>query len=70
MSIGTAPLSYVCVMLAALIMMPLLAFSAGAPDAAASRKFAALSDEFIKESLVLAPTTASSAGYHTYVDPC
>lgn len=72
MSIGTAPLSCACAMLAALIVMPLLAFSAGAPgaaDAAASRKFAAMNDEFIKQSLVLAPTTASSAGYHTYVDP-
>ncbi len=67
-------MSFVCATLGALIVAPLPAFSSGAPraggaDAAASRKFAAMSDEFIKESLVLAPTTASSAGYHTYVDP-
>ena len=72
MSIGTTSLSFVWATLGALIMAPLLAVSAGAPgapDAAASRKFAAMSDEFMKESLVLAPTTASMAGYHTYVDP-
>jgi uncharacterized protein (DUF885 family) len=69
MSIGAAPLSFVCATLGALLVMPLLAFSPDAPDAARSRKFAEMSDEFMKESLVLAPTTASSAGYHTYVDP-
>ena len=73
MSIGTASLSFVCASLGALIVAPLLAFSSpprpAGPDAATSRKFASMSDEFIKESLVLAPATASSAGYHTYVDP-
>jgi len=72
MSIGTAPVSFVCATLGALIVAPLLALSSGAPgapDAAASRKFAAMTAEFMKESLVLAPATASSAGYHTYVDP-
>ncbi|MFZ1204076.1 MAG: DUF885 domain-containing protein [Candidatus Acidiferrales bacterium] len=74
MSIGTASLSFVCATLSALIIAPLLAFSSGAdaPGArvdANSAKFAAMSDEFMKDSLVLAPTTASSAGYHTYVDP-
>ena len=37
--------------------------------AAASKKFADLSDQFIKESLVLSPVSASSAGYHKYTDP-
>ena len=70
MSIGTAPLSFACATLGALIMAPLLGFSSGAPDAAAtSRKFAEMTDEFMKDSLVLSPATASSAGYHTYVDP-
>ena len=75
MSIGTTSLSFLCATLAALIGAPLLALSVGgrgaprAADAATSRKFAELSDEFIKQSLVLAPTTASTAGYHTYVDP-
>jgi uncharacterized protein (DUF885 family) len=74
MSIGTASLSFVCATLSALLIAPLLAFSSGADTpgaraAATSQKFAAMSDEFMKASLVLAPTTASSAGYHTYVDP-
>ena len=75
MSIGSASLSFVCATLAALLMAPLLASSAGergspaAPDAARSRKFAELSDEFVKASLVLSPSTASTAGYHAYVDP-
>ena len=36
--------------------------------AAASKKFAALSDQFMKDSLALAPTSASAAGYHTHLD--
>jgi uncharacterized protein (DUF885 family) len=72
MSIGTASAPFVCATLGVLFVAPLLALSAGGPgasDAAASRKFAQMSDEFIKQSLVLSPTTASTAGYHTYVDP-
>jgi uncharacterized protein (DUF885 family) len=38
-------------------------------QSAASQKFAALSDQFMKESLVLSPTGASAAGYHIHVDP-
>ena len=72
MSIGTASAPFVCATLGVLFVAPLLALSAGGPgasDAAASRKFAQMSDEFIKQSLVLSPTTASTAGYHAYVDP-
>jgi uncharacterized protein (DUF885 family) len=36
--------------------------------AAASRKFAALSDQFMKDSLALSPSSASAAGYHTHRD--
>ena len=36
--------------------------------AAASKTFAALSDQFMKDSLALAPTSASAAGYHTHLD--
>ena len=39
------------------------------PAASASQKFAQLSDEFLKDSLVLSPTSASAAGYHTHLDP-
>jgi uncharacterized protein (DUF885 family) len=36
---------------------------------APSEKFAHLSDEFMKTSLALEPVSASSAGYHKYLDP-
>ncbi len=35
----------------------------------AAEKFAVLSDHFMKESLVLSPTSASAAGYHVHHDP-
>jgi uncharacterized protein (DUF885 family) len=34
----------------------------------ATRKFAELSDRFMKDSLALSPTSASQAGYHKHVD--
>jgi uncharacterized protein (DUF885 family) len=37
--------------------------------ASASGKFAELSDQFMKDSLALSPSSASAAGYHTHVDP-
>ena len=36
---------------------------------AAAQKFAALSDQFMKESLALSPSSASAAGYHIHRDP-
>src|SRR5271163_4722292 len=41
---------------------------AGASHSAASKKFAALSDQFMKDSLALSPSNASAAGYHTHLD--
>jgi len=73
MSFGTA--TFVCAALGALILMPLLPSrpretnsTASASADSPSAKFAALSDEFMKESLALSPTTASSAGYHKHTD--
>jgi uncharacterized protein (DUF885 family) len=40
-----------------------------APEDSGSPKFAALSDQFMKDSLALSPTSASQAGYHVYLDP-
>ena len=34
-----------------------------------AQKFAELSDQFMKDSLALSPTSASAAGYHKHVDP-
>jgi uncharacterized protein (DUF885 family) len=39
-----------------------------ASHASASQKFAALSDQFMKDSLALSPTNASAAGYHRHLD--
>jgi uncharacterized protein (DUF885 family) len=36
--------------------------------AAASKKFAVLSDQFMQDSLALSPSSASAAGYHTHLD--
>src|ERR1700683_4851654 len=37
--------------------------------AAAAQKFAALSDQFMKDSLSWSPVSASAAGYHSHMDP-
>ncbi|HKV05383.1 MAG TPA: DUF885 domain-containing protein [Candidatus Acidoferrales bacterium] len=65
-----------CVFCAVLSLMVLLPSSsrpanpsARADVAAGSQKFAALSDQFMKESLVVSPTNASNAGYHIHIDP-
>src|ERR1700679_364365 len=42
--------------------------SGAGKDRVDSPKFARLSDEFVKESLVLSPSAASGAGYHYSVD--
>jgi len=39
-----------------------------ATRAAASKKLAVLSDQFMKDSLALSPSSASAAGYHTHLD--
>ena len=39
-----------------------------ASDDSAARKFAELSDQFMKDSLALSPSNASQAGYHKHVD--
>ena len=36
--------------------------------ALAAKKFAALSDQFMKDSLALSPSSASAAGYHSHLD--
>ncbi len=45
-----------------------LSAMAAAHNVAAANKFASLSDQFMKESLVLNPTSASQAGYHKHAD--
>src|SRR6202161_1447638 len=43
--------------------------SAKSSQAPAAQKFAELSDQFMKDSLALSPSSASQAGYHKHVDP-
>jgi uncharacterized protein (DUF885 family) len=71
MSLGTT--SILCLSLSALMMALLPNIqdtnqSARSPEPVTSQKFAELSDQFMKESLALSPTTASSVGYHKHVD--
>jgi uncharacterized protein (DUF885 family) len=40
-----------------------------AARAAAAKKFAVLSDQFMKDSLSWSPVSASAAGYHSHMDP-
>jgi uncharacterized protein (DUF885 family) len=40
-----------------------------ASRAALAQKFAALSDQFMKDSLAWSPVSASAAGYHSHMDP-
>lgn len=42
--------------------------SAKSSETPAAQKFAELSDQFMKESLALSPTTASGVGYHKHID--
>src|SRR5271170_7041444 len=43
--------------------------SSNAARAAAAKKFAVLSDQFMKDSLSWSPVSASAAGYHSHMDP-
>ncbi len=60
-----------CVVLFTIMLSPLsFAQQASAvnPNSASSAKFAELSDQFMKDSLALSPTNASTAGYHNHMD--
>jgi len=60
-------ISTFCAVLSLMILLP--AGSAGAQEAPGSKRFAELSDRFMKDSLALSPTSASGAGYHIHLDP-
>jgi len=52
------------------VALPLMAqTSRHSSGDSAAQKFAQLSDQFMKESLALSPTSASAAGYHRHLDP-
>jgi uncharacterized protein (DUF885 family) len=71
MTLGTT--SILCVSLSALMMTVLPNIqgtnqTARSAEPVTSQKFAELSDQFMKESLALSPTAASSVGYHKHSD--
>src|ERR1700741_3456527 len=71
MTLGTT--SILCVSLSALMMTVLPNIqgtnqTARSAEPVTSQKFAELSDQFMKESLALSPTVASSVGYHKHID--
>lgn len=71
MTLGTA--SILCAALGIVMMTPPAdaqetGRSAKSSETLIAQKFAELSDQFMKESLALSPTTASSVGYHKHID--
>ena len=70
LSLGSAVFVFVacCGVIAVLALASSPHPSAKDSDAQLSRKFAELSDRFMKESLALSPSNASAAGYHTHLD--
>jgi uncharacterized protein (DUF885 family) len=68
-----SPNAYIfCAVLSFMVLLPSSSEPASPPArtavASGSQKFAALSDQFMKDSLVLSPTSASGAGYHVHID--
>ena len=65
--------SVFCAVLSLMVLLPSgsepASTSLKASADSGSRKFAELSDRFVKNSLALSPTSASQAGYHVHVDP-
>jgi uncharacterized protein (DUF885 family) len=71
MSLGIASILCVCLRVLLIILPASIQDpnrTAGRLEPMTSEKFAELSDQFIKESLALSPTTASSVGYHKHID--
>ena len=69
----TPNISIFCAMISLMMLLP---SGTGPADrstdsqaASSSRKFAEMSDRFMKDSLALSPMGASAAGYHVHVDP-
>jgi len=65
----TIALATVAICIAALARAYSLAPEKDMAADTAARKFAQLSDQFVKDSLALQPVSASYAGYHQHVDP-
>jgi uncharacterized protein (DUF885 family) len=62
-------ISIFCAVLSLMVLLPSGSRSADSRASAGSKKFAALSERFMKDSLALSPTSASQAGYHVHLDP-
>ncbi len=67
---SAASISVFCAVISLIVITPSGPSSAAESQSMSnSRKFAELSDRFIKDSLALSPMSASQAGYHVHVDP-
>jgi hypothetical protein len=62
-------ISIFCAVISLMVLLPSGTGSADSQSSAGSKKFAALSEQFMKDGLALSPTSASQAGYHTHIDP-
>ena len=62
-------ISIFCAVISLMALLPAGTRSADSQASVGSKKFAALSEQFMKDGLALSPSSASQAGYHVHVDP-
>jgi uncharacterized protein (DUF885 family) len=62
-------ISIFCAVISLMVLLPSGTRSADSQASPGSKKFAALSEEFMKDGLALSPSSASQAGYHVHIDP-
>jgi uncharacterized protein (DUF885 family) len=62
-------ISIFCAVISLMALLPSRTSPADSQSSAGSKKFAALSEQFMKDGLALSPMSASQAGYHIHVDP-
>src|ERR1700733_9047580 len=63
-------ISIFCAVISLMVLLPPSATSSADSQASAgSKRFAALSEQFMKDGLALSPSSASQAGYHVHIDP-
>ena len=61
-------ISIFCAVISLMVLLPSGTSSADSHASAGSKKFAALSEQFMKDGLALSPSSASQAGYHVHID--
>jgi uncharacterized protein (DUF885 family) len=61
-------ISVICAVISLMVLLLSPTTSADSEPSAGSKKFAALSEQFMKDGLALSPSSASQAGYHVHID--